>query len=132
MADDPHAVAILDLLYADTVLRVHDGAIGEQEPDKPYVVVHFSVQLSRGDDLTHGSRERKTRATIHSVGETAASARITSQRVENALLDKRPVIAGRICWPIEGEYTQPPIRDEYTGVAVYDAISTWVLKSKKD
>lgn len=130
MADDPHAVAILDLLRADTVLKVCDG----QVPDGvtvPYVVVYLYAQPMRGDDLTAMSRERKTRATIHCVGETAASARIVAKRVEDALLDKTPSIPGRVCWPIEGEYTQPPIRDEYTGVPTMDVISTWVLKSKR-
>lgn len=130
MADDPHAAAILDLLEADTVLNVCDG----QVPDgtaKPYVVVYFHGLPQRGDDLTGMSREKKVRATIHCVGETAVSSRIISQRVEAALLDQKPTIAGRVTWPIECEYNQPPIRDEYTGVPAHDAISVYVLKTKK-
>jgi hypothetical protein len=131
VADDPHAVAILDLLYADTVLTVCDGQV-DTGIEKPYVVVYFFVQPQRGDDLTGMSRERKTRAIIHCVGETAAASRILAQRVEDALLDKEPVIPGWITWPIEGEYGQPPLRDEYTGYTTQDAIRNYVLKSKRN
>lgn len=132
MADDPHAVAYLDLLALDPVLTVHDGAVTGADPERPYVVVYFFPQPMRGDDLTGLSRERKTRAIFHCVGETAASSRIIAQRVETALLDKMPVIPGWITWPIEGEYGQPPIRDEYTGEPTQDAIRTFVLKAKRD
>jgi len=131
VADDPHAVAFLALLDADPVLTVYDGQVDDNAA-KPYVVVYFYGTPQRGDDLTAESRETKTRATVHCVGETAASARIIAQRVQAAVLDKTPVIAGRICWAIEAEYTQPPIRDEYTGVPAHDAISVYVMKSKRD
>lgn len=131
MADDPHAVAYLNLLAVDTVLRVHDGSVTDTDPPRPYVVVYFTGLPKLGDDLTGMSTETDARAYCHCVGETAASARIVAQRVEDALLDKQPVIAGRVVWPIRAEWNQPPIRDEYTGVPTQDIVKVFLLKTKR-
>jgi hypothetical protein len=50
-------------------------------------------------------------------------------RSRAALLGVTPTIAGRGCYPIVHDDSQPPQRDESTGVLVFDQIDTYTLRS---
>jgi hypothetical protein len=91
--------------------------------------------ISRPSDDPDNSSDGKTRVWVarwicHCVGGTAAGARGVAQRVRTALLDVRPTVAGLSCGPIrmEGD-SQPPQRDETTGVLVMDAVETYRLRA---
>lgn len=129
MADDPHATAVLDLLRADTLLTVYDGVVGT-DPPSAYVCVYFARYDDITDQLTMPSDSVVLRVYTHSVAETSMGARIVAGRVRAALMDVRPVVPGRITWPIRHEATVPPMRDESLGVAVIDMTDTYVLRTQ--
>jgi hypothetical protein len=120
----PTAVALLALLGTNTNLTVVDGdvAVG-QEP--PYVVVYLAGAPHAGDDLNGRSTEASPRAYVHSVGKTPAAARIVSGQVASTIIDQRLSVSGWSCGPIKSELSNPPERDESTGVVVMDQIDVY-------
>ena len=89
-----------------------------------YVVVEWTRD-GIGTALTSTQVTVTTTLYCHCVGETAASARAVAMRVRAALLNVRPVIAGRNCGPIKQRETVPPQRDETTGRLVMDAVGVY-------
>jgi hypothetical protein len=134
--EQDHADAILGLLRADAMLgtaRVFDGVVPSPTPAPPYVLVYMhmvSLAEAPGNALAGLSTEVTLRAICHCVGGDAVAARAMAQRVRGALLDVRPVIAGRSCGLIRQESSQPPVPDESTGVVVYDSIDTYRLTTE--
>ncbi len=133
MTVQAHADALLGLLRADSVLKVQDGAVAKGTVP-PYVVVYIALvtpdgQVVNSAPLTGASERVVMRAYCHSVGANGQAARAVAQRVRTALLDVVPTIAGRECWPIRHEDSQPPDRDETTGVLVMDQVDVYRLES---
>lgn len=135
MSQDPHAVAIRALLDAHPHLTVYpfdDAPAGRIVPDgtdPPYVAAYFHRHFQADGQLPIRSREWVTRAVIHSVGGTSTGADIVAGNVAEALLDVRPTVAGRKCWPIRHEQSIPPQPDESTGRLVMDLVDVYVLRS---
>jgi hypothetical protein len=129
---DEHAAAILALLDADNTapaLVVLDGKVPTGTV-APYVLVYFAAYDSETSrPLTLASQRAVVRAYCHSVGGNAKAARIVADRVRVALLDVVPTVAGRKCFPIRREDSQPPQRDESTGTTVMDQIDTYRLET---
>jgi hypothetical protein len=130
---DEHAAAVLALLDADNAapaLVVYDGRVpsGIAVPSNPYVLAYFS---SAWPDLTFTSITLtfQVRITLHCVGGNAQAARMVSDRGRAALLDVRPTIANRSCYPIRWDLSLPPQRDETTGSMVMDQVDEYVLSS---
>jgi hypothetical protein len=133
--EQEHADAILALLAAahpvSPALVVYDG----KSPEDPanlaaeYVLIYMYTTRPDGSALTNGSDRAVTRAICHCVGGDAKAARAVAGRVASALLDVAPAIAGRRCFPIRDEGSQPPRRDEATGVMVMDQLVTYRLES---
>lgn len=121
----PSAVALLNLLGTNTNLTVIDGDVPRGQVP-PYVVVYLAGAPKEGNNLNRRSDEAKPRAYVHSVGMTAAAARIVAGQVASTIVDQRLTIAGWSCGPIRNELTNPPERDESTGVAVMDQVDTYV------
>lgn len=116
-----HADAVLDLLYASD-LTVYPAETGGSTtvPDgaqPPFVSVHMAVDRPLGGRLTTRSTRLRMRIYAHCVGEDDIQARGVSDLVAEALLDKRPAIAGRSVFPIrhEGDRERPPREDESIG-----------------
>jgi hypothetical protein len=125
-----HAQAILDLLQASGP-AVYDGKVPSGAP-VPYLLVYFdSADPGAADSrpLTGASQRHVTRAIVHGVGVTQASARAMADVARGRLLDVVPAVAGRVCLPIRREDGQPISRDETTGTAYFDAVSTYRLES---
>lgn len=128
-----HADAILDLLAdappVSPALVVHDGKVPDgAEP--PYVLVYLATTTPTGTSLASDQDRAVTRAYCHCVGADAKAARAVAGRVHAALLNAKPTIAGRVCWPIRDDDSGgPPDRDETTGVLVMDAVSVYRLES---
>jgi hypothetical protein len=125
------AVAI-DLLTADTQLKVYDGIVPAAAA-RPYVLVYTSLSRSSEDPDNAGdglTRVWMVRWICHCVGESASAARKVAERVRTALLDVQPTVPGLSCGLIrmEGD-SLPPERDETTGVAVMDAVVTYRLRA---
>lgn len=133
--EQAHADAILALLAGappvSPALVVYDG----EAPKDPanlaaeYVLVYMYTTRPDGTALTNESDHAVTRAICHSVGGDAKAARAVAGRVAAALLDVTPIITGRTCWPIRDEGSQPPRRDDTTGVTVMDQVNTYRLGS---
>lgn len=124
----------LALLAADPItpaMPVYDGVVPTGAV-RPYWVVYCSVSYpaeTPDNSIDGRARVREVRWIVHSVGDTAASARAGAQRARTQLLDASPVIAGLSCGRIRMEESQPPIRDDITGVPVMDAVQTYRLRA---
>lgn len=127
--DQALANAGLNLLRADAGLTVLDGYV----PDgtlPPYVLVYTHVEWpdgAPGDSLDGRSKSPTIRWICHCVGGNEIAARAVSQRVRTQLLNQRPTVVGVSPGLIKQEQSQPPTRDETTGVLVIDAMSVYRL-----
>lgn len=131
--DQALAGAYLSLLAADTAVPTYDGLV-PSGARAPYRLVYFDFSRPAEDQDLSGdglSRVWVARAIVHNVGSgaDASAARAVAQRTRTYLLDKRPTISGLTCGLIRLEESQPPERDETTGVLVMDAISTYRLRA---
>lgn len=134
MTVQAHADAVLARLRSATgtpALTVLDGvAPAGQTP--PYVLVYLHMEAPEGADsrsVTGGSSRLVVRVYCHCVGANAVAARAVSQRVRGVLLDTVLAVTGRVCWPVRHEESQPPQRDESTGVLVMDQVDVYRLES---
>lgn len=127
MADpvpQPAAAALLALLGTNANLTVVDGDVAvDQQP--PYVVVYTAGGPDEGDNLGLYSNEATVRAYVHAVGETAAAARIVAGQAAATIIDQRLTVTGWSCGPIKRELSNPPERDESTGVVVMDQVDVY-------
>lgn len=130
-----HFDAFMALLATDATLNPYDGEVTGTPPDR-YSLVYFFIQTPNGllapdaISLAGLSTAVDARAYVHNVGGTPSSARAQSGRVRVAVLDKRPVIAGRDCEPIEWLEGQPPRRDEeLPGEPVHDLVDVYGWRS---
>lgn len=130
---DEHAAAVLALLAAvvgPPPLNVHDGKVppNTDPAAKPYVLVYFDK--ARPDlTFTGAAHTFQLGITCHSVGGSARAARMVQDRVEAALLNVVPTVAGRTCHPIRHDSGTPPQRDEGTGSLVMAAVDVYILRS---
>jgi len=128
-----HADAGLGLLRADAQLTVHDGKVPRSSPlpEPPYVLVYVFRELPDGTvvpdkiSLTGLSTVVNVRMVCHCVGANPVAARAIAGRVENALLDVTPVVAGRSCSPIRWMESAPADEDETTGAAYTDLVEVY-------
>lgn len=113
MSDLPlveHADAILALFAAAAPdLTVYDGHVPAL-PSYPYAVLYIGWDAER-TSMCAVADKFNGRAQITSVAANARGARIVSKRVAGVLKDVVPVIAGRLCWPIEHDFGLPPRED---------------------
>jgi hypothetical protein len=132
--DQALVAAGLALLAADPVSPawpVYDGVV-PNDATRPYHLVYSLVGYPPEDLDNAGdgrSRVREVRWIVHSVADNAAAARSGAQRARTQLLDASPVIAGLSCGRIRLETSDPPTRDETTGVPVMDAVQTYRLRA---
>lgn len=133
--DQALANAAFTLLAADGLspaLVVYDGVVPSPTPAGPYVLVYCFVTRPSDDPdnaVDNRSRVWVARWYCHCVGQTASAARGIAQRVRTQLLDVAPVIPGLSCGRIRLEVTEPPIRDEKTGILLMDQIEIYRLRA---
>lgn len=138
--EEPHAQALFALLR-QTGLTVFpsddappegpgspDGIVPPKTPP-PYVAVHTAFDRPIADRATFRSTEGVLMATVHCVGATAGAAQNVADLVARALLDVRPVIAGRRCWPIRLTASDAARPDKSTGVLVVTRADVYRLRS---
>jgi hypothetical protein len=135
--DREHYDAVMSLLRADVgppALKVYPDAEGfvPTNPTPPYVRVFFYIERPAddpGNSLKGASTTWTCRWLVHCVGANEYATIATAMRVNRALQDVRPTITGRTCWPIRQDGSNPPQRDESTGVLVVDRLDTYRLKT---
>lgn len=127
--DELHAQAALGLLNTALgavvpPIPVFDGAVSNPTPTPPYVLVYTGISrpygpAGVGNSLAATSATFAARFKCKCVGLSPAAARAVGMQVRTALIDQRPVIAGRNCGPIhEDNDPGPPDRDESLGQVV--------------
>lgn len=138
MSMQAHVNAYLQLLRAVDGLTVYpkpSGVPGNASgivpagAARPYVAVHFTAERPLGDRLDMRSTRLVVRAYCHCVGGNDIAARSVADLVADALLDVRPAVADRTCWPIRHDASQPARPDESTGVLVVDLVDVYRLES---
>lgn len=147
MTYQDHANAVFGLLRADTgppplvVYPAESGQPGSADgtvPDgaePPYVAVHIHRERpyegngAAGDGLNGATQRVVLYAYCHCVGADEIGARAVAQRVEAALLDARPTVAGRTVHPIRYDSGQPPRSDESTGTLVSELTDVYRLET---
>lgn len=128
-----HADAVLGLLRADTLLTVYDGAATGTADH--YVLVYTFRQLPSGlltpdkTSLTGSSTTVDMRFYCHCVGSDSVAARAVQARVQTALLDVTPAVAGRTCFPIRWLEGQQAQRNEETLALLVDSVDVYGLTS---
>lgn len=128
-----HADAVLNLLRADSLLTVYDGQVTGTADH--YVLVYTFRQLPSGElapdktSLVGDSTTVDMRFYCHCVGVDAIAARAVQGRVQTALLDVTPSVAGRNCFPIRWSEGTQAARNEETGSLVVDAVDVYSLVS---
>jgi hypothetical protein len=126
-----HANAVLNLLRADASLTVYDGTVTGTADH--YVLVYTFRQLPGGElapdktSLVGDSTTVDMRFYCHCVGVDAVAARAVQARVQTALADVTPTVAGRACFPIRWVEGQQQQRDEETLSPVFDAVDVYSL-----
>lgn len=128
-----HAKALLDLLRAVTTpsaLVVFDGAEPDPAPAPPYVVAYVNVETTGQSTVTGQSDRVVARIYCHSIGaRTGEAARVVSDRVRGALLNKAVAVAGRTSGLIRHESSVPPQRDDSTGTPVFEQVDTYRVET---
>lgn len=133
LVDENLAQAGLLLLAADAGMSSFDGKVPDGT-DPPYVLVYTTVAWQAGEAGTANAINAQSVTalvtwTCHCVGETAAAARAMQMRARAALLNQRPVVAGRSCGLIRQDEVLAPNRDETTGRLVMDGVSVFSMIS---
>lgn len=134
-----HADWVLDQLRGDAGLTVCDGTV-PNGTKPPYVKVDLLVQTP--DGLTAPDKVRLSGDSdvidmwiyCHCVGggvNAAGNARAVSGRVRARLLNVRPVLAGRVCFPVRWREGQPAERnEEIPSAPVMDIVDVYGLTTK--
>ena len=136
--EQAHADAILALLQAAppsiSPLVVHDGVVdpppGDDDRKRGYVVAYIATSTPSGTSLTSVHDRAVTRAYLHCIGMTAATARAIAGRATNALLNVTPQIANRVVFPIRDDGSDtPPEPDRSSGKTYVDRVLVLRLES---
>lgn len=82
-----------------------------------------------GNSLAGRSVAWVTRWWVHHVGQNDTAVRALAMQSRLALLDQRPVVAGRSCGLIRQEAVQPPRREESAGPLTVDLVVVYRMTS---
>jgi hypothetical protein len=128
------AAEVLALLDAIPNHVTHDGKVPD-DAVPPYTLVYLTVVTPSGEraadavDLTFNSDVIDLSIYVHNVGNNAAAARSVQAKVRLALLNVRPIVDGRKCFPIRFYDDAPAIKDETTGKLIMDLADVYRLRS---
>jgi hypothetical protein len=137
LLDKAHADAVLALLTGalNPAIAVFDGKVPDPTPNvatNPWVLVYFDPGWpvdGAANSLDGNAVTYRLTFFTHSIGASAAAARAVAGQVRAALLNIRPIISGRSCWPIRWDDGTPASLDETLGFPVMDKVDVWKLTS---
>lgn len=129
--DENLAQAALTLLVATGIPVVYDERIAAELTSRYFRVYTVTERPDDhdGNALIGRSTAWTTRWYVHHVGQNDTAARALAMQSRTALLDVRPVVAGRNCGLIRQESAQPPQRDEHAGPLVIDLVVVYRMTS---
>jgi hypothetical protein len=128
-------------------LKIFDGAVNadslvgtnaDGNLDPPYVLVYLSTEAPSAEQapdassLIFDSRAIDLWAYLHCIGgapQAARAARAVAGRVRAAVLDQVLTVPNRQCFPIRWREGQPPVRNELTGLVVFDQVDVYSFRS---
>ncbi len=113
-----HVAAVVALVDADPNVTVYDGQV-PNEPTLPYVVIRTDTGRRERSALPATSDRLTLRIWATSVGLNRTSAQVVSERVTAALLDVRPTVTSRSCFPITSVNSQPAREDDVVKPLVF-------------
>lgn len=121
-----HAAPFLVALkgQGSPAMKVSDGSV-DPKTLPPYVIVYFSATTPEATSLEDAYDRVEATAIVHYVGSNAEACRLLADRGWDALIGRVPEIAGRMCGPIRLVDSQPPRRDESTGVLIVDQVDVY-------
>ncbi len=105
-----HYQAIVGLL-SGIPMTLYEGQV-QSQPSFPYAVLFADTGTEESTRFTGESDRMDYRFQVTSVGLTAESVLVVADAVRSAVLDVRPVIAGRVCERIDHEISIPVRPDE--------------------
>lgn len=137
MADDLehlHIDAGLGPLRAQAAIPTFPDAEGNAPTplQPPYRRVYTAIERpvdGQANALDGRSATWVTTFYIHHVGKNEYACAALAMQTRIALLDLRPVIAGRSCGMFRQDASQPTQRDESTGTAVFDRLDVYSFVS---
>lgn len=126
---DPHVQAVVDLLRAAGTpenIAVYVGR-SPNEAVSPYWVVYPPPPLRSITSLAHTSDDVDLSIQVSSFGDEweAGNAALVAN---DALIDHVPVVAGRSCWPIRSETSQP-VREDVDEADLFVAVAVYAIRS---
>ncbi len=126
---EAHAAAVFTRLRADSELTavVFEGDVAG-DPDR-YVNVFHDTGFYSAHDFTDSTGDVAVTFTIHSIGKQRWQAVWGSGRVTAQLLGFVPTIAGRRCWRITHEGSQPVRKDTDVTPPKFLAVDRFILRS---
>lgn len=133
-----HAQAFLDLLDADDAppaLVVLNGKVPKDQT-LPYALCYFRLRTPTGLEVPEKVSLEATSDVldawvyVHSIASTPMNALAVAGRARARLLGVTPVIAGRLCYPIQHDDSVPTSRDESTLVDVFDQVDIYKFTSQ--
>lgn len=125
---------VLTMLHAIANHTTYDGVVPPDAP-LPYTLVYFTIVTPDGEqapdavNLIGNSDVINLHIYAHNVGGNAQAARAVGWKVRAALLNVKPVVAGRVCHPIRQVDDAPAVKDESTGKLIMDLADVYRLRS---
>lgn len=123
-----HVTAVLTLLDAVPNLTTYDGLVPAR-PVLPYAVVWPDSGRAERSSILAASNVVASEMYVTCVGSSREQAQWVAEKVDAALLDVRPTITGRSCWPIEQVLTRPVQRDDDVDPPLVYAVNVYRLAS---
>jgi hypothetical protein len=131
-----HADAVLALLRAEDRLIVYPAEDGgptviPNGAQPPYLTVHFNAERTLSGRLNHRSTRFLMRIYLSCTGKDDVGARAVCDLAAGVLLDVKPDIPGRNCYPIRHEHHRPqtPQEDQSTGSLYATIVDLYRLES---
>jgi hypothetical protein len=124
---DEHIAAFAALVDAVPNVTVYADEAVPNNPSYPYVVLYGNQGLPSRTSMDPVSDQRETTVQSTVVAVTQGQARALADRVEAAVLDVRPTVAGRISAPVEKRSSQPVRLDHDIKPPVFYAVDVWAF-----
>lgn len=124
-----HVEAFAGLIDAVANVTVYADTPVPNTPTYPYVAVYGNQGVP--EEATFDSQSTTVPFTFQTtvVGKTQAQARALADRVQGALIDVRPTVAGRSCGLITKQASQPIRLDTSVTPPVFIAVDVWAFAS---
>lgn len=123
-----HANAVLALTAAIPNINVYDTQ-APAKPALPYAVVRFDSGKRDRTSIVPVSNKVTTTVTCTAVGVDRGQSQGVAERVADALVDLRPIVAGRTCSPIEHIDTRPSQLDSAVAPPLFYAVDVFRFDS---